>query len=84
MPIYDFKCLDCDRVSEILAGVNAPAPPCPECGSSKMKRQMSTTFKVIGGGREPKKTPQPSVPRFNPETDPEYREALNNAVPLDK
>lgn len=53
MPIYDFKCLDCSKVSEITTSINAQAPPCPKCGSTKMKRLISTSFAVWRDGRLP-------------------------------
>lgn len=53
MPIYDFRCLDCNKVSEITTAVDAQAPPCPECGSVKMKRLISTSFSVFGDGKLP-------------------------------
>ena len=54
MPIYDYKCQDCGKVSEITTGIDAQAPPCPKCGSIKMKRLISTSFAVFRDGRPPK------------------------------
>ena len=43
MPIYEYRCLDCRRVSEfLLLSLNAPfTPVCPHCGSTDLKRVLS-------------------------------------------
>ena len=40
MPIYDYRCLDCAHMSELLMKVNA-APVCPKCGSQAMEKLVS-------------------------------------------
>lgn len=37
MPIYEYRCLDCHKVSEKLQGWKDPNPPCPFCGGSLEK-----------------------------------------------
>ncbi len=32
MPIYEYRCKECNHVFERLVGYNAPTPDCPECG----------------------------------------------------
>ncbi len=39
MPLYDFKCRHCGRVSEELTKYDVDSLPCPECGAL-MDRQM--------------------------------------------
>ena len=63
MPIYDFKCLDCGKVSEITISINAQAPPCPLCRSNKMKRLISTSFSIWRYGRPPKDDFQTDTPQ---------------------
>lgn len=43
MPIYDYKCTACEKVTEVLQKVSAPPPPgCPHCGEKDcMKKQVS-------------------------------------------
>jgi len=37
MPIYDYKCLECDKVSEIfLRGAKSQVVRCPDCGSDNI------------------------------------------------
>ena len=40
MPLYDFRCQQCETVSELLirAGVGAV---CPECGSDRLEKLLS-------------------------------------------
>jgi putative FmdB family regulatory protein len=43
MPIYDFKCQECGKVSEFL--LSSPSdgkkPACPGCGSQNLERLIS-------------------------------------------
>ncbi len=53
MPMYEFKCADCDAEFEeltSLAEVEAGVVPCPECASTRVERQMST---FASGGDAP-------------------------------
>jgi putative FmdB family regulatory protein len=50
MPIYEFQCEECGTVFEELVAAGATAP-CPECGSERTRRLMST---VSPPGRMPR------------------------------
>src|ERR1700710_2771420 len=50
MPIYEFECEGCGEVFEELVAAGAAAP-CPECGSERTRRLMST---VSPPGRTPR------------------------------
>ena len=57
MPIYDYRCQGCGRVSEIL--VHAPnkgAPRCPVCGSSELERIISASYVIRTGSNMPGRT----------------------------
>ena len=41
MPIFEYECLECNTVNEVLTRRGAKAPPCPECGSSKVRKAFS-------------------------------------------
>jgi len=41
MPIYEYKCEDCGTVNEVLTQRSAAAPPCPQCGSRKVRKALS-------------------------------------------
>lgn len=50
MPIYEFKCQDCDHEFEKLVLGRADCT-CPECQSANLTRLMSScSFKSEGGG----------------------------------
>ena len=42
MPIYEYRCQDCQkRNTYLLLTANAPIPSCKHCGSPKLERLMS-------------------------------------------
>jgi putative FmdB family regulatory protein len=52
MPIYDYKCRECGRVSEILVrNTDGQDVRCPACGGASMDRLISSSCLV-------KKSPQ--------------------------
>jgi putative FmdB family regulatory protein len=45
MPIYDFKCRDCGKVSEILVrGADGRPAQCTGCGSENLERLISASY----------------------------------------
>ena len=48
MPIYEFECARCGRVSShvMIGSERRERPECPECGSARMRRVMSS-FAVV-------------------------------------
>ena len=56
MPIYVYKCPNCDKQVEILQPFDAVAPHCGDCAldrgtSTEMKKQVAlTSFSLKGGG----------------------------------
>ncbi|PPD03718.1 MAG: FmdB family transcriptional regulator [Methylobacter sp.] len=40
MPLYDYRCLDCEHTCELLHKVSATAV-CPACGSQNMEKLVS-------------------------------------------
>lgn len=41
MPIYEFKCDSCYKVSEFLLRLDESKKKCPECGKLKLQKVMS-------------------------------------------
>lgn len=53
MPIFEFRCLNCDDVFErlFLRPEEMIDMVCPECGSDTLERVVSATNYAIGPGR---------------------------------
>ena len=51
MPIYEYKCEDCNKITEIWHGVNeSPKTSCPYCGGRLHKIISQTSFILKGSG----------------------------------
>jgi putative FmdB family regulatory protein len=44
MPLYEYRCKECNRESELLVKNLDSQPECPECGSKRLDKLLS----VIG------------------------------------
>ena len=50
MPIYDFKCKKCGKVSEVFVrSADSQDVSCPDCGSSNLERLFSSSYLVKTG-----------------------------------
>lgn len=60
VPIYEFKCVNCDTVIEKLQKVDEPFPRCKKCGW-KTERMVSrnTGFRLYGNGFYKPNLPDP-------------------------
>ena len=52
MPIFEFKCMDCDQYMELLVmnKQDEIEMVCSHCGSENLERILSTTNHAIAGG----------------------------------
>ena len=48
MPLYDYLCLKCGEVSEILVHSSDDRPECQACGSGELKKMMSAHSSLSG------------------------------------
>jgi len=46
VPIYDFRCRDCGKVSEIFLRDAGQVARCPDCGSDNMERLISASYMI--------------------------------------
>ncbi|MDI6840604.1 MAG: zinc ribbon domain-containing protein [bacterium] len=55
MPIYEYKCEDCGKVTEFFqqSWKQKEAPVCPDCGSRHLSRLISTPG-IVGVSESPK------------------------------
>jgi putative FmdB family regulatory protein len=60
MPIYEFRCLKCNEVFEILMvrTEDEVEMKCPNCGSENFERVLSTTSYAIGFGKGESRGPK--------------------------
>ena len=50
MPLYDFKCIDCEYVFEIRQKYDDPNPCCEKCDGSTERLITNTSFVLKGEG----------------------------------
>jgi len=49
MPVYDYKCPNCEHRFEARHSFSADAPPCPNCGYVEVKRVITSAPSVANG-----------------------------------
>lgn len=49
MPLYDYRCPNCDHAFEARHGFNADAPACPNCGYAEPARIITKAPSIAGG-----------------------------------
>ncbi|MGA1979667.1 MAG: zinc ribbon domain-containing protein [Sedimentisphaerales bacterium] len=55
MPIFEYKCSKCGRISEFLEPHDGKQPKvCPHCGSSKLTKQISVFSAQVKAGQSKK------------------------------
>jgi len=52
MPIYEYRCQQCERTFQKLqkVGAGADGVRCPHCGAGEVSRQLSTFASASSGG----------------------------------
>lgn len=52
MPLFDYKCTECEKEKELLLKEGVETLECPFCGSFSFKKQMNsgTSFVLKGSG----------------------------------
>ena len=69
MPIYEFLCLDCNRIFSFLSKSSKEdrIPNCPKCNGNNMTRQISLVSPLISKNRKSAKQPPSSQSENNME-----------------
>ena len=52
MPLYDYLCLDCKRLSEVLVTTSTEEPQCSDCGSANLKKMLSAPSSLSGSSAQ--------------------------------
>ena len=69
MPIYDYHCSNCGQTTEVIHGIDAPAPRfCPVCGAEGTLRKAFATPAVHFKGSGWAKKDRSSSSRPKPKT----------------
>lgn len=65
MPLVEYSCEKCSTLFEILEGVTQDTEEaiCPNCGSKKVEKALSTFQAAMAGGGGAKDSFGPSAPR---------------------
>ena len=48
MPLFDYICLDCENLSEILVTSSEDQPQCQACGSTNLEKMISPHSSLSG------------------------------------
>jgi len=48
MPLFDYICIDCENLSEILVTGSEDQPQCQACGSANLKKMISAHSSLSG------------------------------------
>jgi putative FmdB family regulatory protein len=59
MPMYEYKCKECDRKFEELVGSAQAAIACPDCGSEKTEKLLSVFAASMGSNHTNDACPRP-------------------------
>jgi len=49
MPIFEYTCGSCGNEFETLVRGSSPAPECPSCHGTELKKKLSTFAALTGG-----------------------------------
>lgn len=59
MPIYEYACAACGKEFEKLVRASAPAPECPACKSTDLRKKLSAFAAVSGTASAVSELPGP-------------------------
>lgn len=52
MPLFDYLCIDCGTVTEVLISGDTTSDTCSNCGSANLKRLLSAPSSLTGASRQ--------------------------------
>jgi len=48
MPIFEYQCASCGKEFEILVRSSSPAPACPDCRGTELRKKLSAFATITG------------------------------------
>ncbi len=48
MPIFEYQCASCGKEFELLVRNSSPAPACPLCNGSELRKKLSAFAAITG------------------------------------
>lgn len=66
MPIYEYQCASCGREFEVLVRSSSPAPACPGCNGSELRKKLSAFATISGAAAARAELPAPCQGCGNP------------------
>ncbi|MBE0622907.1 MAG: zinc ribbon domain-containing protein [Burkholderiales bacterium] len=48
MPIFEYQCASCGKEFEVLVRNSSPAPACPACSGSELRKKLSAFAAITG------------------------------------
>ena len=67
MPIYEYQCSACGREFEVLVRSSSPAPACPGCSGTELRKKLSAFAAITGTASAPAEFAAPCQSCGNPD-----------------
>ena len=52
MPLFDYLCVECGKMNEVLVTSSDDQPQCEGCGSDNLKKMLSAPSSLSGAARD--------------------------------
>lgn len=59
MPIFEYACASCGNEFEVLVRESSPAPECPGCHGTELRKKLSAFAALSGSAGPQKELPSP-------------------------
>jgi len=66
MPIFEYQCASCGKEFEILVRSSSPAPACPDCRGTELRKKLSAFATLTGAASAQAQLPPSLVARRPP------------------
>ncbi len=66
MPIFEYQCASCGKEFEVLVRSSSPAPACPGCSGTELRKKLSAFATITGSASAHAELPEPCQSCGNP------------------